>query len=82
MPDCPFNPFDSPRDLELDLVILREAKRESMEIFYPLLYRDILSHNSLYCKSLLDLTLTSQGRLFRQAEPPAMPGDIYSCGEV
>lgn len=28
MPDCPFNPSDSPCDLELDLMILREAERE------------------------------------------------------
>ena len=36
MPDCPFNPSDSPCDLELDLMILREAERESMEIFYAM----------------------------------------------
>lgn len=33
MPDCPFNLSDSPCDLELDLMILREAERESLEIF-------------------------------------------------
>lgn len=36
MPDCPFNPSASPCDLELDLMILREAERESMEIFYAM----------------------------------------------
>lgn len=36
MPDCPFNPSDSPCDLELDLMILREAERESLEIFYAM----------------------------------------------
>ena len=36
MPDCPFNPSVSPCDLELDLMILREAERESMEIFYAM----------------------------------------------
>ena len=36
MPDCPFNPSDSPCDLELDLMILREAERESLDIFYAM----------------------------------------------
>ena len=36
MPDCPFNPSDSPCELETDLMILREAERESMEIFYAM----------------------------------------------
>ena len=36
MHDCPFNPYDSPFELELDLMILREAERESLEIFYAL----------------------------------------------
>ena len=36
MPDCPLNPSDSPCDLELDLMILREAERESLEIFYAM----------------------------------------------
>ena len=36
MPDCPFNPSVSSCDLELDLMILREAERESMEIFYAM----------------------------------------------
>ena len=33
MPDCPFHPLDSPCELEMDRVILREAERESMESF-------------------------------------------------
>ena len=33
MSDCPFNPSDSPCELEMDLLILQEAERESMEIF-------------------------------------------------
>ncbi len=36
MSDCPFNPSDSPCELEMDLMILREAKRESLEIFYAM----------------------------------------------
>jgi len=36
MPDCPFNPSVSPCEIELDLMILREAERESMEIFYAM----------------------------------------------
>lgn len=36
MSDCPFNPSASPCDIELDLMILREAERESMEIFYAM----------------------------------------------
>ena len=36
MPDCPLNLSDSPCDLELDLMILREAERESLEIFYAM----------------------------------------------
>lgn len=36
MADCPFNPADSPCDLELDLMILREAERESLDIFYAM----------------------------------------------
>ena len=36
MPDCPFHPSDSPCELEMDLMILREAERESMEIFYAM----------------------------------------------
>ena len=34
MSDCPFHPSDSPCELEMDLMILRKAERESMEIFY------------------------------------------------
>lgn len=36
MPDCPFNPSVSPCYLELDLMILREAEREAMEISYAM----------------------------------------------
>ena len=36
MPDCHFNPSASPCELELDLMILREAERESLEIFYAM----------------------------------------------
>ncbi len=36
MPDCPFNPSNSPCEMERDLIILQEAERESMEIFYAM----------------------------------------------
>lgn len=36
MADCPFNPSGSPCELEIDLMILQEAERESMEIFYAM----------------------------------------------
>ena len=36
MPDCPFHPSHPPCELEMDLMILREAERESLEIFYPI----------------------------------------------
>lgn len=36
MSDCPFHSSDSPCELEMDLLILREAERESMEIFYAM----------------------------------------------
>ncbi len=36
MPDCPFHPSNSPCELEMDLIILQEAERESMEIFYAM----------------------------------------------
>ena len=36
MTDCPFNPSVSPCEFELDLMVLREAERESMEIFYAM----------------------------------------------
>ena len=36
MPDCPFHPSDFPCELEMDLMILREAERESLEIFYAM----------------------------------------------
>ncbi len=58
MPDCPFNPSDSPCDLELDLMILREAERETMEIFYAM--REELR---FYLKrtQLLETILTANG---------------------
>ena len=58
MPDCPFNPSDSPCDLELDLMILREAERESMEIFYAMReeLRFYLNHTLL-----LETILTENG---------------------
>lgn len=36
MCNCPFNPSDSPCELELDLMIQYEAERESLEIFYAM----------------------------------------------
>ncbi len=36
MPDCPFTPSHSPCEMEMDLIILQEAERESMEIFYAM----------------------------------------------
>ncbi len=36
MPDCPFNPSNSPCEMEMDLIILQEAEREAMEIFYAM----------------------------------------------
>ena len=58
MPDCPFNPSDSPCDLELDLMILREAERESLEIFYVM--REEL-HFYLNRTQLLETILTANG---------------------
>lgn len=58
MPDCPFNPSDSPCDLELDLMILREAERESVEIFYAM--REEL-HFYLNRTQLLETVLTANG---------------------
>ena len=55
MPDCPFNPSDSPCELETDLIILREAERESMEIFYAM--REEL-HFYLKRTQLLEIILT------------------------
>ena len=34
MGNCPFNPSSSPCEIELALMILQEAERESMEFFY------------------------------------------------
>jgi len=36
MPDCPFNPSDFPCELEMDLMILQEAERESLKVFYAM----------------------------------------------
>jgi len=55
MPDCPFNPSDSHCELETDLMILREAERESMEIFYAM--REEL-HFYLKRTQLLETILT------------------------
>ena len=33
MSDCPFHPSNLPCELEMDLMTLREAERESLEIF-------------------------------------------------
>ena len=58
MSDCPFNPSASPCDIELDLMILRVAERESMEIFYAM--REELR---FYLKRthLLETILTANG---------------------
>ena len=58
MPDCPFNPSASPCDLELDLMVLREAERESMEIFYAM--REEL-HFYLKRTQLLETILAANG---------------------
>lgn len=58
MPDCPLNPSDSPCDLELDLMILREAERESLEIFYAM--REELRFY-LRRTQLLETILTANG---------------------
>jgi hypothetical protein len=58
MPDRPFHPSVSPCDLELDLMLLREAKRESMEIFYAM--RKEL-HFYLNRTQLLESILTENG---------------------
>lgn len=36
MPDCPFHLSVSPCELEMDLMILREAEQKSMKIFYAM----------------------------------------------
>ena len=58
MPDCPFNSSSSPCELELDFMILREAERESLEIFYAM--REELR---FYLKRthLLETILTANG---------------------
>lgn len=58
MPDCPFNPSDSSCELETDLMILREAERESMEIFYAM--REELLFD-LKRTQLLESILTENG---------------------
>ena len=58
MPARPFPPSVSPCDLELDLMLLREAKRESMEIFYAM--RKEL-HFYLNRTQLLESILTENG---------------------
>ena len=55
MSDCPFNLSDSPCELEMDLMILQEAERESMEIFYAM--REEL-HFYLKRTQLLETILT------------------------
>lgn len=58
MPDCPFNPSVSPCELELDLMILREAERESLEIFCAI--REEL-HFCLKRTQMLETILTANG---------------------
>lgn len=58
MPDCPFNLSDSPCDLEWDLMILREAERESLEILYAM--REEL-HFYLKRTQMLETILTANG---------------------
>lgn len=58
MPDCPFTPSDSPCELEWDLMILREAERESLDIFYAM--REEL-HFYLKRTQLLETILTENG---------------------
>ena len=58
MPDCPFNPSVSPCVLELDRLILREAERKSMEIFYAM--REEL-HFYLKRTQMLETILTENG---------------------
>ncbi len=36
MADCPFNRSNSPCDMEMDLLILQDAERGSMEVFYAM----------------------------------------------
>ena len=58
MPDYPFTLSGSPCELEMALIILREAERESMEIFYAM--REKLR---FYLKrtQLLETILTEKG---------------------
>ena len=36
MANCPFNHSNPPCDMEMDLLILQEAERESMEVFFAM----------------------------------------------
>ena len=58
MSDGPFHFFDSPCEIELGLMILCEAERESMEIFYAMReeLRFYLNHTLL-----LETILTENG---------------------
>ena len=58
MSDCSVHPSGSPCELEMDLMVLREAERESMEIFYAM--REELC---FYLKrtQLLETILTENG---------------------
>ena len=58
MPDYPFHSSDFPCELEMDLMILREAERESLEIFYAM--REEL-HFYLKRIQLLESILTENG---------------------
>ena len=58
MADCPFNPTDFPCEMEMDLMIMQEAERESMEIFYAM--REEL-HFYLKRTQLLETILTDNG---------------------
>ncbi len=58
MSDCPFHPSNSPCEMEMDLIILQEAERESMEIFYDM--RDELQF-CLKRIQLLQAILTDNG---------------------
>ena len=75
MPDCPFNPSDSPCDLELDLMILREAERESLEIFYAM--REEL-HFYLNRTQLLETVLAASGRVGLILRADGALGPVYA----
>ncbi len=52
MPDYPFHSSDFPCELEMDLMILREAERESLEIFYAMREKLHFYVNAFSCWSL------------------------------